>query len=328
MKLDLISTLAGTPMEKYLPAGWDMKKFDACCSHPPETITHRQRWWNKDFAPIPIDNEDDIPIMMGHDVAMEIKRTAATKRKLALILPVGAGFYRWLVYFLKSWNVNCKHVYGFTMDDWSDAEGNTYKKNGPKSFQVGMEESFYEPLGKLTVPTSQRYYTTRQQLPRYPWLMNKLLKQGARLVLAYGIGQTCHSAFWEPQLAADYKCEEEWLKQSYRLGMPLHPLTVQMEALHNFSSRITLVPACANTIGPGLFLKAHYAIGVASSTKAMNLWVTLRHQPDPWIPSTYVTTLSGKLYFGKAVAGPLVELAAARTKARRKPRQRSRGARK
>ena len=38
------------------------------------------------------------------------------------------------------------------MDEWSDAEGNTLPPDNPGAFQYAMEQAFYGPLGKLTVP--------------------------------------------------------------------------------------------------------------------------------------------------------------------------------
>jgi glucosamine-6-phosphate deaminase len=39
--------------------------------------------------------------------------------------------------------------------------------------------------------------------------------------------------------------------------------------------------------------------------QGMSLWVTLRHRPDIWVPSSFMPTLSGKLFFIKELAGPL-----------------------
>jgi hypothetical protein len=54
---------------------------------------------------------------------------------------------------------------------------------------------------------------------------------------------------------------EEWKAQTRRVAAKLHPLTIEQNAVTSFKSRTTLVPARANTIGLGLFLKADYAIG-------------------------------------------------------------------
>ena len=132
-------------------------------------------------------------------------------------------------------------------------------------------------------------------------------------MLVYGIGRMCHIAFWEPTFAADYATAEEWEKAPYRIAAKIHPLTVEQNALTSFKSRTTLVPCRANTIGPGLFLQADYAIGGADGTlgrgmqwQGMSLWMTLRYGATPWITSSYIPTLPGRLFFLSELAGPLV----------------------
>lgn len=73
----------------------------------------------------------------------------------------------------------------------------------------------------------------------------------------------CHIAFWEPHFGAEFETDKEWLKQSYRLGAKLHPLTIEQNALTSFRSRTSLVPCRANTVGPALLFEADYAIGGA-----------------------------------------------------------------
>jgi glucosamine-6-phosphate deaminase len=113
------------------------------------------------------------------------------------------------------------------------------------------------------------------------------------LIVIFGIGRVCHIAFWEPHFAAEYPTADEWKAQTHRIGAALHPLTIEQNALTSFKSRTTLVPAFANTIGPGLFLQADRIIGGADGTfgramqwQGMSLWMTLRYGPDPWVPSS------------------------------------------
>ena len=221
--------------------------------------------------------------------------------------------YKWVVYFIKAWNVSCEHVYTFNMDEWADAEGNTLPSDNSGSFQYAMENALFNPLGQLTVPKNQRNFATRENLPTYPEKIAKLKEQGAKLVLVYGIGRMCHIAFWEPTFAADFESAAEWEKAPYRIGAKIHPLTVEQNALTSFKSRTTLVPCRANTIGPALFLQADFAIGGADGTlgrgmqwQGMSLWMTLRYGKTPWITSSYIPTLAGKLFFMKELAGPLV----------------------
>lgn len=312
--MDLLSTIAGSMMEGYFPAGWDLKKIDACVDDDPTTITKRQKWWNPGFTPIPCESQADFDTLMGHEIALTIKRARDAGEKLILILPVGPmGMYRWAVYFLTEWNVPCDHVHGFNMDEWSDAKGNTLPADNPGAFQYAMEHAFYGPLGKLTIPKKQRNFATKKLLPTYPEKIGELKAGGAKLTVIFGVGRVCHIAFWEPHFAGEYSSEADWKAQHYRIGAKLHPLTIEQNALTSFKSRTTLVPAFANTIGPGIFLSANSIIGGADGTfgrgmqwQGLSLWMTFRHQPTPWIPSTFMPTQPGRLFFLKELAGPLV----------------------
>lgn len=314
MEINLLNTLKGSLLEDFFPKGWDLKRIDKCCSNAPKSITKKQPWWNKNFQPIPCNTLEEFDIKMGHEIALEIKNSQKKRRKIILILPVGPmGMYKWAVYFLKEWNIDCRNVYGFNMDEWSDSKGNTLPFNNSGAFQNAMGVAFYGPLGKLTTPKSQRNFATKDNLPKYPVKIAKLLKEGARLVVIFGIGRVFHIAFWEPHFAGEFKSIEEWKKQEFRLGAKLHPLTIEQNAITSFKSRTTLVPCFANTIGPGIFLKAHKIIGGADGTlgrgmmwQGVSLWVTLRYGPDIWVPSSFIPTLPGKLFFLKELAGPLI----------------------
>ncbi len=309
--MDFNSTVKDSLLEGFYPQGWDFEKIDKCCSHNPEEIFDRQEFWNKEFSPIMCQDVSEFDVKMGHEIANEIKKANQRNEKIAFILPVGPmGMYKWAVYFLKEWNVSCKNVWCFNMDEWSDAEGNTLK--GEASFQSAMEHAFYNPLGDLTVPKEQRNFATKENLPSYPEKIANLKKDGAKLVLVYGIGRMCHIAFFEPQFGAEYSSDSEWLKVPYRIGAKLHPLTIEQNALTSFRSRTPLVPCRANTIGPGIIYQADYAIGGADGAfsrgmqwQGMSLWMTLRYGPTRHITSSYIPTLKGKLFFLKELAGPL-----------------------
>ena len=42
MAINLISTLKGSLLEDFFPAGWDLKKFDRICSRRPNAIARRE----------------------------------------------------------------------------------------------------------------------------------------------------------------------------------------------------------------------------------------------------------------------------------------------
>ena len=312
--MNLLTTVQGSLMEGFLPAGWDLAKIDKLADLAAAKLTEPETWWHPHFEPVPCASLEDFATFMGHEIAREIQLARAAGRPLAIILPVGPmGMYRWTVYFLKEWGVPCDHVHGFNMDEWSDAQGNTLPPDNSGAFQFAMQGALYGPLGKNTVPVKQRHFALKSELPTYAAQIADLKKQGAKLVTVFGIGRVCHIAFWEPHFAAEFKTEADWKAQTHRLGARLHPLTIEQNALTSFRSRTTLVPAFANTIGPALFLGADRLIGGADGAfgrgmqwQGLSLRMTLHHEPTPWIPSTYMPTLAGRLFFLKELAEPLV----------------------
>jgi glucosamine-6-phosphate deaminase len=312
--MDLITTLPGSLMEGFFPAGWDLKKIDGLAALDASRAVAREAWWHADFQPVACDSYEDFDTFMGHEIAREIQLARQNGRPIAFILPVGPmGMYRWTVYFLNEWGVKCDHVHGFNMDEWSDAQGKTLPPDQSGAFQHAMEQALYGPLGTNTVPKNQRHFALPGELPTYAQQIGDLKKQGAKLVTVFGIGRVCHIAFWEPHFASEFATEAEWKAQTHRLGARLHPLTIEQNAITSFRSRTTLVPAYANTIGPALFLAADRIIGGADGTLArgmqwqgLSLRMTLKHSPTPWIPSSYMPTLAGRLFYLKELAEPLI----------------------
>jgi glucosamine-6-phosphate deaminase len=311
--MNLVSTLKGSLLEGFFPRGWDLEAIDSLVGDKPDELLRRESWWHPEFEPVPCDSLDDFAVYLGHEIAREIQQTANEGRPLALILPVGPmGMYRWTVYFLREWGVRCEHVHGFNMDEWSDRDGNTLPPGDPGAFQNAMDAALYGPLGDLTVPPAQRHFALREELPRFGEQIAALKARGGRLVTVFGVGRVCHIAFWEPHLAAEYENEAAWRAETHRLGAALHPLTVEQNALTSFKSRTTRVPAFANTVGPGLFLASDRILGGCDGTlgrgmmwQGLSLWMTLHHAPTPWIPSSYMPGLPGRLFYLSELAGPL-----------------------
>ncbi len=311
--MNMIDTIKGSYFEEIFPKGWDIEKIAACTSNDPASVCDRQDFWHEGFSPVPCQSLEEFGVYMGHEIATQIRETKLAGQKLILILPVGPmGMYKWAVYFLKQWNIDCGHVYGFNMDEWSDAEGNTLPASDPAAFQNAMVDAFYGPLGELTVPPEQRNFATKENLPTYPEKIAKLKAEGAKQVLVYGIGRMCHIAFWEPHFAEDYDTVEAWKEAPYRIGARLHPLTIEQNAITSFRSAWPLIPCSANTIGPKIIFNSDYAIGGADGVlsrgmqwQGMSFWMTLRYGPCKAITSSWIPTMPGKLFFMNELAGPL-----------------------
>ena len=312
--MDLLSTLSGSLMENFFPKGWNLQQIDTLAEISGASLLERRPWWNANFQPVSCLDLSEFDVRMGHEIALTIKNARDEGKPLAMILPVGPrGMYKWAIFFLKEWQVSCDHVHCFNMDEWADSNGNTLPGTHAGSFQNAMETAFYRPLGEQTVPPTQRHFAWKDKLPTYAARIADLKAKGAKLTVVFGIGRVCHIAFWEPHFAEDYPTEAEWKQATHRLGAKLHPLTVEQNALTSFRSRTTLVPAFANTIGPGLFLQADKIIGGCDGTfgrsmqwQGLSLRMSLAHEPTPWIPSTYMPTLPGRLFLLKELTDPLI----------------------
>jgi len=315
--IGFLSTLAGSYAGPFYPAGWDYRRIRRITALGPKQFGQRQSFWHRDFEPVVCDDAgggtESMNAMMGYEIFRVVREAELRRRPLALILPVGPmGMYKWAVYFSRKHDASWRHVHGFNMDEWSDAQGHTTGPTTPGSFQGAMEEALYGPLGPLAPPKSQRCFATRRTLPAYPARIAALRRKGAKLVVVYGIGRACHIAFWEPHFAQEYRSVRAWRNEDYRLGANLHPLTIEQNSLHSFASCMTLIPLRANTIGPGLFTRADYCIGGADGAhgpllwQGQSVWMTLRYGPDPWVPSSFMPTMPGRLFVIRALAGPLV----------------------
>ncbi|MDB5171235.1 MAG: glucosamine-6-phosphate isomerase [Phycisphaerales bacterium] len=312
--LSMLNTIKGSLIEGFYPRGWDLRRIDRCCAMGFKKLTAPGRHWDRGFKPVAVSSVQDMDERMGDAIADEIVQTRRDGRKLAIILPVGPmGMYKTVIRRLKAAGTKCDHVHTFNMDEWSDAKGGTMAGDQPGGFEHAMGEALFGPLGRLSVPKAQRNFATKKNLPTYGGKIAALRSEGAKLVTVYGIGRACHIAFWEPQLAAEYSLEE-WRQQTHRLGVALHPLTIEQNALHSFNSRFTLIPCFANSIGPGLFLESDYCIGGADGAypdrgamwQGMSLCVTLQYGPSEWVPSSWMPTMAGRLFFMRPLAGPLV----------------------
>ena len=188
--MDLASTIKGSMLESFYPKGWNLREIDRCVKDDPAKFARRERWWHRKFELIMCESISDFDVMMGHEIAMTIRRAREAKRSLVLILPVGPmGMYRWTVYFLKDWGVSASHVHGFNMDEWSDGEGNTPPPDAPGGFQGAMDAALYGPLGTLTVPRKQRHFALKKELPTYGQQIAALKKKGAASAVGFGIGR-------------------------------------------------------------------------------------------------------------------------------------------
>jgi glucosamine-6-phosphate deaminase len=305
--MNFLNTVEQSLLLGFYPAGWDMERIDKCCSNSIDHVQDRQKFWNPQFQTVCCEDGQVLEMKTGHEIANEIRQAAVDGHKLVLMLPVyPERMFSWAVYFLTVWRQSCSHVHCFNTYEWSDKDGYTVNEQFSTSFATIMNNYFHKPLGELAPPPEQRNYATQRNLSKYQKKIAQLKDDGAKVVLVTGIGRMMNIAFWEPQFASEFASEDEYMAQAYRKGAKLHPISVELSAMTHFESRTTNVSCFANTIGPAIFMQTDYVIagcGGESKGGAMVLWTTLRYGPSVWIPSTYIPTMPGKLFYSNDMIG-------------------------
>ncbi len=130
--MNMTDTLKGSYFAEVCPKAGILKKLRPAFAAA-RVVTQPQPFWNPAFRPVACENLEEFGAYMGHEIAMQIRKTKEEGRKLILILPVGPmGMYHWAVYFLKDWNVSCSHVYGFNMDEWATARATRCRPLTPR----------------------------------------------------------------------------------------------------------------------------------------------------------------------------------------------------
>ena len=305
--MNFLDTVEQSLLLGFYPTGWDMKRIDKCCANSKDHVADRQPFWSPQFQTVCCEDKQVLEMKKGHEIANEIRKARMLDYELVLLLPVyPKGMFSWTVYFLKVWDIDCNHVHCFNTYEWSDKDGNTVNPNFSTSFASLMNKYFYGPLGENAPPEAQRNFATQSNLSKYPHKISKLKESGAKVVLVTGIGRMMNIAFWEPQFASEFASEDEYMAQAFRKGAKLHPISVELSAMTHFESRTTNASCFANTIGPAIFMQTDYVIagcGGESRGGAMVLWTTLRYGVSVWIPSTFIPTMEGKLFYSSGMTG-------------------------
>ena len=163
--MNLLSTLKGSLLESFFPAGWDLAEWDVCVADDPAAVFDRQPKWHNGFSIRMASTVADFDVMLGHELAMEILRCRETSRNRSGLTRGPNGHVPVDGLFPPRLNIPCDRVFRLQYGRMDDSEGNTLASGSPGAFQTAMEAAFYGPLASLTVPPGQRFFATRQQLP-------------------------------------------------------------------------------------------------------------------------------------------------------------------
>lgn len=255
-----------------------------------------------------------------------IKEASEKGKKITLILGnPEPDTYIPLAQLINYFQVDCRNVHLFAMDEWADQDGNI----APETYKAGFAHSMlkylvYQIDEKLRMPLSNVHYPTNKNINNYSDMITECGEGGAD-ICSSSPGWTGHMAFidpvsdffpagFDPNVEPTKAQIDEWLNMKARI-VDLHPLTVAQNSLHGVfgqSGYIADVPPKAATIGPVDVKNARERIevhalltnGTFSSWQRMTSRLVLHGPVTPLIPSSMLQLMDTQVYVSDELAAP------------------------
>ena len=244
-----------------------------------------------------------------------IKEASENNRKITLILGnPEPETYIPLAQLINYFQVDCKKVHIFAMDEWADDQGNI----APETYKAGFAHSMlkylvYQIDEKLRMPLENVHYPTNKNINSYSDMITECGEGGAD-ICSSSPGWTGHMAFIDPVSDFIKDNMEEYLEQRARI-VTLHPLTVAQNSLHGVfgqSGYVADVPPKAETIGPDDVKNARERIEVHalltnntfSSWQRMTSRLVLHGPVTPLVPSSMLQLMKTQVYVSEEIAAP------------------------
>lgn len=244
-----------------------------------------------------------------------IRESAQNGRKLTMILGnPEPETYIPLAQLINYFQVDCRNVHIFAMDEWADDQGNI----APETYKAGFAHSMlkylvYQIEEKLRMPLENVHYPTNKNISVYSKMITECGEGGAD-ICSSSPGWTGHMAFIDPVDDFIRPTVEEYLQQEARI-VTLHPLTIAQNSLHGVfgqSGYVADVPPKAATIGPVDVRNARERIEVHalltnntfSSWQRMTSRLVLHGPVTPLVPSSMLQLMKTQVYVSEEIAAP------------------------
>jgi len=250
-------TFRGCPAE-YTKAVWAVRKAVQQGQFGPQDLLRRKAHWHPDFGIDLVDDVEQHNYMFAINIYSKLAEHTSQGRPVIWVTPVGPmGHYPIIAALMnRAGGVDPKLVHTFAMDEWSDENGSPVARADypyMTTFKHDMAEQFYDLFTpQARIPVRNRSFAAGDGLLEYEAKMDKLLAQDAGVIFTGGVGKIGHIMFWEStygvRLGKALSEKVMWIR-----GAPLTYGTIDQN--ETTSSASAPVPAFANTIGLGVFVK-------------------------------------------------------------------------
>ena len=227
------------------------------------------------------------------------------------------GAYSAIANMINRYNINCRNVNAFAMDEWADQDGNVAPLTYGASLGYSFLTHFYGNIREdLRPPVEQWHVFTNEN--KANGVYSRMIEdcgQGGADVIYSATGWPGHIAFIDP-CTPEFGCPpiEEYLEMEARV-VTLNPMTIMQNSLHGCfgcSGDIANVPPKAATIGPvdvknsrnRLEMHAITTFGTYSAWQRMISRLVCYGEVTPLVPSSILQLMDTDVYVSEAIAEP------------------------
>ena len=250
------------------------------------------------------------------DMVARIVESDLLDKKCVMILPNPCPVdYMQVAETINRFNISCRNLHVFMMDEWADQDGNIAPLDYAAGFAHSNMKYFYGSIREdLRPPIEQMHYPTNENANYYSKLIAECGDGGADICYS-GPGWAGHIAFIDP-CTPEFGCPpiEEYLEMEARI-VTLHPMTIMQNSLHGCfgcSGDIANVPPKAFTIGPRdvKYSKNRFemhsitTMGTYSAWQRMISRLVLYGEVTPLVPSSILQLMDCDVYVSEEIAKP------------------------
>jgi len=257
----------------------------------------------------------DPTLLFVMDVFKRIWDSDACDKPLTMIFPnQWPAVYMSIAEMINTYNVDCRNVHAFAMDEWADENGNV----APLTYGAGLGYSFvnhfYMKIREDLRPDISHWHTfNNDNVYDFSKIIEDVGGGGADVVYT-ATGWPGHTAFIDP-MVPEFHADtmEEFLTLGSRFASQ-HPLTVCENSLFpplGASGDVWAVPCKSATIGPRDIANARYRFEMHSiafpggaSWQRMISRIELYGPISMECPATIMRLFPGTCYVSEIIAKP------------------------
>lgn len=196
---------------------------------------------------------DELYDAFEHHFIQLLADRSRESRSAVVVFPVGPIQFRRLAEAVNRSDVECRHLYVFTMDEYCDAEGQLVPETHPLSLRGFFRREFLEKLDSdKRLPEDHWMGPDPNNLAAYA---RRIAEVGGIDVVYTGFGINGHWAFNDPP-EPEEKLDLEQYRSLHTRVVSLSRETVVQMAMGGTGGDLLCIPPRAVTIGPAELMSA------------------------------------------------------------------------